>query len=585
MIRSFPAKVALSFCVLFLLAMSIAAQDLDDVTMTGRVADQNGLSIVGATVTAKHVETGSERTVVTDESGRYKLIELQPGTYSLRISSDGFGAIEKIGIQTVSGQNLQSNFTLAPADINVTQDVEVTEDDSPAVDTTRTVVGGTITSREIEEIPNFSREPLDLVLTLGGTSEESLSTSGLAEDRFANPNGTPLEQGNFSLSGGTAYSNNITIDGLDNNDDRSSRERFQPSIEAIAEVQVITNQFSAEYGRASGGRINLRTRAGGKRFRGRAFMFYRNDALNSNTWYNNANNIERLPFTEYNPGFTFSGPVILPFYKGRKRTFFSVAYEYSMFDDTTLIDAYVPVIGNPNYQLPPSTGGSQTCDANPPTPDNPACAGADPTAGFVSPYTLTYPTPNRKHIFTARVDHKLFKSNDLTVGFQYGLTNNLRTNGSSVTKLEQAFQAKRRNTQAINFTDNQVFGANVVNQFRMQWSGYKPSYETADPLDPVVLISIRDPRRNSVRTLIAGNSTTSSLQSFADSRNETRWQFQDSLSIVGGRHTIKTGLDVMSVVSKTLGLEDATGTFNFNSVSQFWQQCHLAFPAEFWHRC
>jgi outer membrane receptor protein involved in Fe transport len=90
-----------------------------------------------------------------------------------------------------------------------------------------------------------------------------------------------LEQGNYSLSGGVAYSNNITIDGLDNNDDRSSRDRFQPSLESIEEVQVISNQFSAEYGRASGGRINIRTRAGGNKLRGRAFMFFRDDNLNA----------------------------------------------------------------------------------------------------------------------------------------------------------------------------------------------------------------------------------------------------------------------------------------------------------------
>ena len=165
------------------------------------------------------------------------------------------------------------------ADVRAEQNVTVTDDDGPVVDPTRTIVGGTITGREIEEIPNTTRNALDLVLTLGGTSEEQLSTSGLAEDRGANPSSAPLEQGNFSISGGTAYSNNITIDGLDNNDDRSSRDRFQPSIEAIAEVQVIANQFSAEYGRAAGGRINLRTRAGGNKFRGRAFGFFRDEKV------------------------------------------------------------------------------------------------------------------------------------------------------------------------------------------------------------------------------------------------------------------------------------------------------------------
>src|SRR5215212_10050868 len=162
-------------------------------------------------------------------------------------------------------------------------------------------------------------------------------------------------KGNFSLSGGASYSNNITIDGLDNNDDRSARDRFQPSLESIAEVQVIRNQFSAEYGRASGGRINLRTRAGTNKFHGRAFMFFRDDNLNANTWYNNSRGIARLPFTEYNPGFTFSGPVILPFgegkslYDGTNRTFFAIAYEYNKLLDTTLIDTYVPVGVNPRF--------------------------------------------------------------------------------------------------------------------------------------------------------------------------------------------------------------------------------------------
>jgi hypothetical protein len=87
----------------------------------------------------------------------------------------------------------------------------------------------------------------------------------------------------FALAGGAAYSNNVTVDGLDDNDDRSARERFQPSLEAVEEVQVITNQFSAEYGRTSGGRVNLRTRSGSNRLRGRLFYFFRDKSLDANT--------------------------------------------------------------------------------------------------------------------------------------------------------------------------------------------------------------------------------------------------------------------------------------------------------------
>ena len=383
----------------FFFALSVPAQDLDDVSIAGKIVDSNGMAVAGANVTATHIETGVERSVAANDDGRYRLIELKPGIYKLRVSATGFGIQEKIDIQTISGQNVQLDFKLAPADINAEQTVTVTEDDSPMIDTTRTVVGGTIGEREIQELPNNSRDALDLVLTLGGTSEEALSTKDLADDRNADPRSTPTEQGNFSLSGGASYSNNITIDGMDNNDDRSARDRFQPSLEAIAEVQVISNQFSAEYGRASGGRINIRTRSGSNKFRGRAFMFFRDDNLNANTWYNNSRGYPRLPLREYNPGFVLSGPVNIPYiYSGRNKTFFAVAYEYNKLQDTTFIDTYIPLVANPRFSLPTPNGTGQFCDSA--TPAN--CPG---TAGFISPFSLLMDTPNQNHTATARIDH------------------------------------------------------------------------------------------------------------------------------------------------------------------------------------
>ncbi|MEO7673390.1 MAG: carboxypeptidase-like regulatory domain-containing protein, partial [Pyrinomonadaceae bacterium] len=266
-------RLSLSLLSISLLALTVISQDLDDVTLAGRVTDSNGLAIVGAAVKATLVDTGAERTVTTNDDGRFRLIELKPGLYKVTVSQNGFGTKERTDLQTISGQNLQIDFQLAPADVKADATVTVTEEDTPAVDVTRTIVGGTVTQREIEELPNNTRDPLDLVFTLGGVTEEPLSTRNLSGDRgtrgsFAQGS-TPEEAGTFALSGGAAYSNNITIDGLDNNDDRSAGFRFQPSIDAVAEVQVITNQFSSEYGRASGGRVNIRTRAGSNKFRGR----------------------------------------------------------------------------------------------------------------------------------------------------------------------------------------------------------------------------------------------------------------------------------------------------------------------------
>jgi len=262
---------ALTLTSLLICVLTISAQNLDNVTIAGRILDSNNKSILGATVVAIESATKLERTVVSDSEGRYRIIELKPGTYTLKAEAPGFAAKEKVDIATVSGQNLQLDMTLDPAGVKAQTTVTADNDDIPIVDVTRTVVGGTITERQVEELPNTSRNPLDLVLTLGGTSEEQLSTRDLADDRgqrgLSTPGTTPEEAGIFGLSGGAAYSNNITIDGLDNNDDRSASFRFQPSIESVAEVQVITNQFSAEYGRASGGRVNIRTRAGSNKFR------------------------------------------------------------------------------------------------------------------------------------------------------------------------------------------------------------------------------------------------------------------------------------------------------------------------------
>lgn len=565
------------------------AQDLDNVTISGRILDSNDAPIAGANITVTKIENGVERSIVSDEDGQYKLIQLQPGTYKVKVTGTGFGEQETTDLKTISGQNVQLNFTLAPANVTAETTINLSEENSPIIDTTRTVVGGTITEREIEEIPINTRNPLDLVLTLGGTSEEALSTRDLAEDRNVTNSTPPAEQGNFSLSGGVSYSNNITIDGLDNNDDRSANVRFQPSLETVEEVQVITNQFSSEYGRASGGRINLRTRSGTNKFRGRAFMFFRDDNLNSNSWYNNLRKYtpvpprtlpdtnplyNRLPFTEYNPGFTFSGPIIIPkIYNGKNRSFFSVAYEYLDLQDTTFINTWVPTVSNPNYPLPAGAAGcplARTCVD-------------DLSGAALAQYSAKYPTPNINHIFTAKYDQTINEKNNFTLGYQLGRRDNQRTTAASVTRLDDALQARKTDSDAINFTDNHIFTNNLVNQFRFQYSIFEPRYETDTPFSPVVLIGYRNPETNSNQTLIVGNSTASggNNETFPQNRRETRFQYQDTLTYIIGDHTLKGGFDIQTIRSRATELSDATGTFNFTNVGTFQQNVLSRFRLNF----
>ncbi|MGI8545072.1 MAG: TonB-dependent receptor [Aridibacter sp.] len=550
---------------LFLFSNNNLAQDLDDVVIGGKVTDQNGAIVIGATVTAILVEKGIERSAKTDENGRYQIIELSPGKYSIRVNGSGFGIETKTDLDTISGQSIKLDFSLVPESIRAEQTVSFDDTDAPVIDPNRTIVGGTITQREIEELPNNSRDPYNLVLTLGGTAEEALSTRDLADDRNVTNATAPAEQGNFSLSGGASYSNNITIDGLDNNDDRSANIRFQPSLESIAEVQVVTNQFSAEYGRASGGRINLRTKSGANRLRGRIFMFFRDDNLNANTYYNNSRGFERLPLREYNPGFTLSGPVVLPkIYNGRNRTFFSIAYEYNNLQDTTFINTYVPVGANPNFLLP---AGNAPCPVAVCLDTN-----SSPAVG-ISAYNVLYSTPNVNNTLTAKLDHHLYSKNNFTIGYQFGRRKNRRTTAATTTRLDDALQAKTSDTDAINFTDNHVFSEKAVNQFRFQYSIFEPSYQTDNPGEPVVLIGYRNPETNGTQTLIAGNSTGSGGNSatFPQSRRETRYQFQNTLTYIFGEHTFKGGFDIQTIRSKATDLGDSTGTFNFANIGTFQQ--------------
>ena len=546
---------------------SASAQDLDSVTITGRVVDANEAIIPGATVEAVFVKTGARRTTVTDDDGRYRIIQLEPGVYDLRATFTGFAPLEKKELSFIAGKNVQLDFTLVPQGVTV-DPVVVTAADTPAVDTTRTVVGGTVTTHEVESLPVASRSPLDLIFTLPGVSEEALSTRDLAEDRNTSAANTPEESGTFSLSGGLAYSNNITIDGLDNNDDRAARERFQPSIEAVEEVQVITNQFSAEYGRASGGRINIRTRGGSDKYRGRAFYFFRDDWLNANTFNNNRIGISRLPLTDHDPGFTLSGPLTLPKffgplrYNGRARTFFFTAYEYDTILDSALINTFVPVQLSSVFPLPPPTSpDNKRQEALPP---NSLSSQVD-----IAPFIHGLSTPQRNHIFTTRVDHKFDDLHNGSFLLQLGRLTNLRSFGGG-DRLAAALQATTRGTDAISYSDNYVFSPKAVNQARVQLSRLTPAVEARGSGKPVVLIDYDYPAlfkgdtTAQTGTLIAGSSTAN-----ATDRREERIQLQNIFAYVSGAHSLKLGADVQRIKSTFIDLSDASGTFNFDSAGDF----------------
>lgn len=277
-----------SVCLLSLFfALALRADDLDHISIEGTLHDSAQQRIVNAKLTITATATGQERTTTSDAQGHYRFAKLLPGEYELRVEANGFRTLQ-VKLNAAAGTVVRRDFKLEVAALN-DQITVATSNDQITIDTTRTVVGSTIAKRQIEDLPLEGRNINDLIFTLSSAAQPAFDDRLLAEgdtkDRFRT---TPEEAGIFALSGSTPFSNNLTIEGLDNNDDRGARERFTPSVDAVEEFQIISNQFSAEYGRAAGGRINLRLRSGTNSFRGRAFYYFRDEALNANSYARNS---------------------------------------------------------------------------------------------------------------------------------------------------------------------------------------------------------------------------------------------------------------------------------------------------------
>jgi outer membrane receptor protein involved in Fe transport len=331
-------------------------------------------------------------------------------------------------------------------------------------------------------------------------------------------------------------------------------------------VQVITNQFSAEYGRASGGRVNIRTRAGTKDLRGRLFYFFRDESLDANTWNNNRRGLKRLPLQEQNPGFTLGGPLRPPRtlfgplgFDGHDRTFFFVAYEHDSVLDSALIDALVPVLQNSSFPLPqPTTLAGRRFEPSATAPNAPA---------ELAPFVERVSTPLRANTFTARLDHNFTETHGGTLLFQLGRSKNLRQSGGGL-RLADGLQGRERDTEALAYSDDDAFSPTLVNQFRVQLSRLRPASRAASG-GPVVLITINDPLdptdpADRSGTLVAGSSTAN-----ATDRAETRIQLQEILTRVRGAHSLKFGADLQRVRSAFFDLTDATGTYSFTSAGDF----------------
>ena len=264
-------------CSIWLAATPAVAQQTTG-SITGRIVDDQGAAVPGATVTAKNPATGFTRTDVSDGEGIFRLTALTVGNYDLTTELSGFSKVETKGVIVNVGQTLDLNFTMKLATVSETITVNA---ETPLIQTTSSSVGGVVDVQRIENLPLNGRQFANLAATIPGVG------LGFHSDPTKSTHYSP------QIGGGNGRNVNYQIDGGDNNDDTVGGLLQLFPLEAIQEFNFVTQRYKAEYGRSNGGVMNIVTKSGTNDFHGSWFTSMRNDSLNAKTFTEKLNKSKR----------------------------------------------------------------------------------------------------------------------------------------------------------------------------------------------------------------------------------------------------------------------------------------------------
>ncbi len=307
-VRHVVVGIAISFVLFFCTASAAAQASRVGATFEGTVSDTSGAVIPNSKVTLHNPLTNQSRTVTTDEQGFFRAEQLAVGTYDVRVEQTGFAPYRQAGVGANLGQTVHLDIVLAPA--SVSEQVTVNAQPS-SLDPSQSSVVSSVDQERIEELPVRSRNYLDFVLLAPGVSSSPIASGASGS--------TPLAGSGFTFGGLRSRSNNLSIDGLDNNDEYTGSSRTELSPEIIQEFQVVNNGLSAESGGASGGSINVITRSGTNMVHGDAFLFAQDGALNARDPFETEPG--KPSFRRFRAGFALGGPFI------KDKTFYYAALE------------------------------------------------------------------------------------------------------------------------------------------------------------------------------------------------------------------------------------------------------------------
>ena len=288
-------KSLLGATVLILLLAFVSAMAFGQAEtgmVSGTAQDPTGAVIPNATVTLTNNGTGATRTVTTGPNGQYTITNLQPGMYTVDVTAKGFNPFKQ-SVQVTVGSRNTVDAKLALTTSGTT--VEVTaETGGVQVNTQDQQVSDVVNTQAVSALPTITRNPYDLVSTAGNTSQGDTTGRGAG----------------VSINGQRAASTNILLDGGENVDYFTATVGQQTPLDSVQEFRVITSDFTAEYGRASGGVVNVATKSGTNQLHGTAYEFNRISNLAANTYDNVANGTPKSRFVRNQFGYSLGGPII-----------------------------------------------------------------------------------------------------------------------------------------------------------------------------------------------------------------------------------------------------------------------------------
>jgi hypothetical protein len=519
-------KIRVYLCsVLILLSASlcVAQQNVTSASISGRIQDAQGSVVSGATINATHLETNQSFTTTSDHEGRYRFPYLRTGTYDLKVDAPGFSTVTK-QLTITLGQALDLPIKLDVAGVSAQVSIGT---DIPVVETVRTQITETIRPREINELPLNGRNYLDLALLIPGVSP---TTTG-SNQRFAETSAVPGQ--GISIAGQRNLYNSFIVDGVSANDDAADLTGTYYSEEVIDQFQVVTSGGIAEFGRASGGVVNILTKSGTNDLRGSLYGFFRNQRFDARNPL--APTKDLLTQTQY--GGTIGGPL------RRERTFFFSNFEQTRRNYSAVLTISPVAVNSINNRLR--------------------------AVNYQGPLVSTGVVPasfDTTNFFT-RIDHSINQRNQLSG--RYSLYHIEAANSRNVGGLN----AVSRGT-GLSDTDQTVVVSNVttlssrtLNEARVQYTNSRLDAPVNDEAGPAVNI--------------AGVANFGTATFSPQGRDINLFEAVDNVSTQRGDHSLKFGAGFLYNRVNILFPGALQGVYSFSSLNNFLNGNYLNYQQAF----